>query len=293
LIKSMTAYGRAEYTLGDTPFISEIKTVNNRYRDIILRISKNFQVLDKDLRSIISAKIKRGRIEASIQMEDSSEETPYILELNEPLVNSYFKIFNQLAEQFGLDSKIRIESLCQMRDVILFRPETVEIDKVKPGFQEVLRQALDSLDLMRIKEGEAIEADFVMRLDLLEKHVDEVEKRAPDLVEEYRKRLKDNIERILNNVSMDEARLAQEVALFAEKSDITEEIVRIRSHLKQFREYISLDDAVGRRLDFLIQEMNREVNTIGSKASDTIISKVVVEMKAEVEKLREQVQNVE
>jgi uncharacterized protein (TIGR00255 family) len=289
----MTAYGRAEYTLGDTLFISEIKTVNNRYRDTILRIPKNFQVIEKDLRSVISAKIKRGRIEASIQMEESSEETPYTLELNEPLVNSYFKIFNQLAEQFGLDHKIRIESLCQMRDVILFRPETVEVDKLKPGFEEVLRQALNSLDMMRTKEGEAIEADFVMRLDLLEKHVDEVAKRAPDLVEEYRKRLKDNIERMLQGVAMDEARLAQEVALFGEKSDITEEIVRIKSHLKQFREYLSMDDAVGRRLDFLIQEMNREVNTIGSKASDTVISKVVVEMKAEVEKLREQVQNVE
>jgi len=293
LIKSMTAYGRAEYSLGDTLFISEIKSVNNRYRDLILRIPKNFQVFDKELRSIISSRIKRGRIEASIQMEDSNDETPYTLELNEPLVNSYFKIFNQLAEQFGLDHKIRIESLCQMRDVILFRPETVEVDKLEPGFQEVLRQALDSLDVMRIKEGEAIEADFVMRLDLLEKHVDEVENRAPVLVQEYRKRLKDNIKRMLKDVAMDEARLAQEVALFAEKSDITEEIVRIRSHLKQFREYTSLDDAVGRRLDFLIQEMNREVNTIGSKASDSMISKVVVEMKAEVEKLREQVQNVE
>jgi uncharacterized protein (TIGR00255 family) len=293
LIKSMTAYGRAEYRLGDTPFISEIKAVNNRYRDTILRIPKNFQVLDKELRSIISSRIKRGRIEASIQMEENSEETHYTLELNEALVNSYFKIFNQLAEQFGLDHKIRIESLFQMKDVILFRPETVEIDKLRPGFQEVLRHALDSLDVMRIMEGEAIEADFEMRLDLLEKHVDEVEKRAPDLVEEYRKRLKDNIERMLKDVAVDEARLAQEVALLAEKSDITEEILRIRSHLKQFREYLSLDDAVGRRLDFLIQEMNREVNTIGSKASDTIISKVVVEMKAEVEKLREQVQNVE
>jgi uncharacterized protein (TIGR00255 family) len=226
-------------------------------------------------------------------MENGSEEIPYSLELNEPLVNSYLKIFNQLAEQFGLDHEIRIESLCQMKDVILFRPETVEVEKLTPGFQEVLRQALDSLDMMKIKEGEAIEADFMMRLDLLEKHVDEVEKRAPDLIQEYRKRLEDNIEKMLKDVAIDEVRLAQEVALFAEKSDITEEIVRIRSHLTQFREYISLDDAVGRRLDFLIQEINREVNTIGSKASDTIIAKVVVEMKAEVEKLREQVQNVE
>ena len=293
MIKSMTAYGRGEYQQGDTLFIAEIRSLNNRYRDIILRIPGNVQILEKELKPIISSRIRRGRIEVSIKIENTGEESPYDLELNVPLVNSYFKIFNDLAEQFGLDQKIRIDSLCQMKDVILVKPEDVDIEKVKPGLQEVLIQALDSLDMMRVREGEAIEADFVKRLDLLERYVEEIDKRAPTLIEEYRRRLNDNISHMLNDVAVDESRLAQEVAFVAERSDITEEIVRIRSHLKQFREYLSADDALGRRLDFLIQEINREVNTTGSKASDSFIAKVVVEMKAELEKLREQVQNVE
>ncbi|MBW1701247.1 MAG: YicC family protein [Deltaproteobacteria bacterium] len=293
MIKSMTAYGRGEVQQGDIVFVAEIRSVNNRFRDIILRVPKSYQILDKDLRAIISSRIRRGRVEVSIQMENNGDESPYDLELNVPLVNSYLKIFDQLGEQFGLDKKIKLESLCQMRDVILVKPEPVDIEKVKPGFQEVLMQALDSLDLMKIKEGEAIEADFVKRLELLEGYINEVEERAPDLVEEYRSRLQNNVEHMLKDVAVDENRMAQEVAFFAERSDITEEVVRFRSHLNQFREYLSLDDAIGRRLDFLLQEMNREVNTLGSKASDTHISRVVVEMKAELEKLREQVQNVE
>lgn len=293
MIKSMTAYGRGEVQQGDVVFIAEVKSVNNRFRDIILRIPKNYQILEKDLRAIISSRIRRGRVEVYIQMEDSGVADPYDLELNLPLVNSYFKIFEQLREQFGLDKEIRIESLCQMRDVILFKPEPADIDKMRPGFQEVLKAALDSLNFMRAKEGEAIEADLSKRLDMLEDYINEVEERAPLLVEEYRDRLKENVASMLNDVAVDETRLAQEVAFFAEKSDITEELVRLRSHLKQFREYLLIDEALGRRLDFLLQEMNREVNTIGSKASESRISSIVVEMKAELEKLREQIQNVE
>ncbi|MCP4614581.1 MAG: DUF1732 domain-containing protein, partial [Planctomycetes bacterium] len=159
--------------------------------------------------------------------------------------------------------------------------------------EAVLKQALDSLDVMRGMEGTAIEADFKDRLDLLERYTDKVADRVPDVIEEQEKRLKANVRRMVKDVEVDEDRLAREVAFFAEKSDITEEIVRIKSHLKQFREYMLMDDALGRRLDFLIQEINREVNTIGSKGSDSFISKIVVEMKAELEKLREQVQNVE
>jgi uncharacterized protein (TIGR00255 family) len=293
LIKSMTAYGRGEYHLGDTQFIAETRSLNNRHLDIILRIPRNYQVLEKELKDTISSRIRRGRVEVSVQIENNGEEGPYSLELNVHLVDSYIKILHQLAEQFDLDKKIQADSLLQMKDVLLFRPEAIDMDKLRPGFHHVVEQALDSLDMMRAKEGEAIEADFVKRLDLLENYVNEVDKRAPIVVEEYRKKLKDRIDHIIEDVALDESRLAQELAFFAEKSDITEEIVRTRSHLKQFREYLSMDDALGRRLDFLIQEINREVNTLSSKASDTLISKVVVEMKAELEKLREQVQNVE
>ena len=293
MIKSMTAYGRGEVKEGDVVLIAEIRCVNNRFRDIILRIPKNYQVLDKDLRALISSRVRRGRVEVSIQMENGGAAEAYDLELNEPLLKAYFKIFEQLKEKFNIDKEISLESLCQMKDVILFKSEPVDVDRMSPVFQEVVTLALDSLDVMRTKEGAAIEADFLKRLDMLSGYVGVVEEQAPLLIEQYRHRLRDNIARVLNDLDVDESRLAQEVAFFAEKSDITEEIVRLRSHLSQFKEYLSMDKALGRRLDFLIQEMNREVNTIGSKASESHISRVVVEMKAELEKLREQVQNVE
>jgi uncharacterized protein (TIGR00255 family) len=293
LIRSMTAYGRGEYRSGDTLFVAEIKSLNHRYLDIVLRIPKKFLVVEKDLKSLISSRFKRGRIEVFIEIQSEGEDIPYNLEVNTSLAKSYFEIFNQLSEQFGLDQEIQLDSLLQMKDVVVAKPAEIDMEQIKNGLQEALIQALDPLEAMRSREGETIEADFQERIALLGRYLDDVEKRAPDLVEEHRNRLNENLNRMLKDVSMDESRLAQEVALFAEKSDITEEIVRTRSHLGQFREYMSLDDAVGRRLDFLIQEINREVNTIGSKTSDSFVARVVVEMKAELEKLREQVQNVE
>ena len=293
MLKSMTAYGRGEIKLDDTVFIAEIQSVNNRYRDIVLRVPKMFKILEKEIRAFISSRVRRGRIEVSIQMENNAEQSPYDVKLNAPLINSYLKVFNQLSEQFGIENDVGVETLCRMNDVIQLKQEPVDIEKIKRGFLDVLKEALDSLDTMRIREGEAIEADFIKRLDLLKGYVEEVDGRAPRLVEEYRMRLENNIKRMMQDEIADEGRLAQEVALFADKSDITEEIVRLRSHLGQFAEYLSSDEAIGRRLDFLLQEMNREVNTIGSKASDSLISRTVVEVKSELEKLREQVQNVE
>ena len=293
MIKSMTAYGRGECRQGDTLFVAEIRSLNNRHRDIVMRLPKRFQALEKDIRSLVFSRVRRGRLDVSIQTENGGEEVPYSLDLNVPLVSSYLRIFKQLAEEFGLDQEIRIESLCQMKDVILFRPEDADLEEARSALLEALNQALDSLDIMRDREGKAIESDFLKRLDLLEKYTDEISGRVPELVEDYRNHLNDKMQNILKDVAVDENRLIQEVAFFAERSDITEELVRIRSHLEQFHKYLSLDDALGRRLDFLIQESNREVNTLSTKASDAFISKIVVEMKAELEKLREQVQNVE
>lgn len=293
MLKSMTAYGRSECQTRDRIFSAEIKSVNNRYKDIILRLPKNFQVVERDLKSIISSRIRRGRIEVSIQSENIGEEASCNLELNIPLVRSYIKILNQMEEEFGIEKKIQAETLLRMSDVILFRPVELNVEKLRPTLEELMNMTLDSLEMMKLKEGEAIEADFKYRLGLFEEYVNDVEKRAPDLIEEYKNRLQTSIKKMLEDVSIDENRLAQEVAFFAERSDITEEVVRIRSHLKQFHEYLSLDDALGRRLEFLIQEINREVNTLGTKASDPLVTNIVVEMKAELEKMREQVQNVE
>ncbi len=294
MIKSMTAYGRGECRQDDSLYIVEIRSVNHRYRDIVLRMPKSILVLEKDLKSLISSRIRRGRIEVFIEMKNEGGAVPYELELNKPLAQSYFGIFDQMTKQFGLDQEIMLDSIFKMKDVIISKPAAIDLDATRQGIQEALTQALDPLDGMRCREGEAIEADFLLRLELLEQYLEGVEKRAPDLVAEYRSRLKANIDLMLKDVAADEGRIAQEVAFIAEKSDITEEIVRIRSHLTQFREYLSMnEDTVGRRLDFLIQELNREVNTIGSKTSDSLAAINVVEMKAELEKLREQVQNVE
>ena len=294
MIRSMTAYGRGERRQDDILYIVEIRAVNHRYRDIVLRMPRNILVLEKDLKSLISARIRRGRIEVFIEMKNEGGAVPYALELNRPLAQSYFEIFDQMAKQFGLDQEITLDSIVKMKDVIISKPAEIDAEATRQGIQAALVQALDLLDGMRRREGEAIEADFLKRLDLLAQYLDEVEERAPALVVEYRSRLKADIDLMLKDVAADENRIAQEVAFFAEKSDITEEIVRIRSHLTQFREYLSMDeDTIGRRLDFLIQEINREVNTIGSKTSDSLAAINVVEMKAELEKLREQVQNVE
>jgi uncharacterized protein (TIGR00255 family) len=289
----MTAYGRGEYSFGSQSFIAEIRSLNHRYRDVIIRVPKVFQTLEDEIRSKISSRIKRGRIEVSIQMEKNSGEAEYDLELNLPLVRSYLRIFEKLKDEFGLDEKIRPDYLAQMKDVIQVRPEEIDVDKSRAGLQELISQALDSLDIMRVQEGKSIEEDFLKRLDRVGIYLQEIEERSPQLVEEYRDRLKDKINNISKDIDIDENRLVQEVAIFASRCDINEEIVRTRSHLKQFHKYMTMDGSIGRRLDFLIQEINREVNTIASKALNSSISSRVVEMKAELERLREQVQNVE
>jgi len=293
LVKSMTAYGRGEHSHGSRSFIAEIKSLNHRYRDVIVRIPKAFQILEDEIRSQVSSRIKRGRVEISIQMEKNSIEAEYNLELNLPLVRSYIQIFEKLKDEFGLDEKISPDYLCQMKDVIQIRPEEINIEESRAGLQEVIGKALDSLDIMRVREGKSIEEDFLKRLDRVEVYLNEIEERSPQLVEEYRDRLKDKINNISKDIDIDENRLVQEVAIFASRCDINEEIVRTRSHLKQFHKYMTIDGSIGRRLDFLIQEINREVNTIASKALNSSISSRVVEIKAELERLREQIQNVE
>ncbi len=289
----MTAYGRGEHTSKDTRFTVEIKSVNNRYRDILVRSPKSLQALEDDIRSQVASRTQRGRIEVFIQMEKGGEEVEYDLELNMPLVKSYLRIFKQLGETFGLDKNISLESVSQMRDVILVKPEEVDVESVRAALRVVLELALDSYDAMRNQEGKAIEDDFQKRLQLIEAYLNDIKERAPIASNGYEKRLKDKMKRMSADIEIDENRLIQEVAIFSERCDMTEEVVRAMSHLKQFRHYMDMDDAIGRRLDFLLQEINREVNTLSSKAQESSISAKAVEIKAELEKLREQAQNVE
>jgi uncharacterized protein (TIGR00255 family) len=293
LIKSMTGYGRGESSAGGKRYVAEVKTVNNRYKDVIVRAPKALLGIEDDVRVLVSERIKRGRVEVSLQMIKEGEATEYELELNMPLVQSYLRLFHRLNEECGLNEKVRSEDLCQMKDVIVYKAEEVNLDEAKTAFRGVVRTALDSCDLMRAKEGEAIEQDFLKRLELIEGYITETDQRAPLVVRDYQKKLHQRIEQLVQGAPVDEGRLAQEVAIFADRADITEELVRARSHLDQFRDYMHQDDAVGRRLEFLLQELQREINTMSSKASDFDISSKSVEIKAELEKLREQVQNVE
>ena len=289
----MTGYGRGESGAAGKRHVAEIKTVNNRYRDLIVRAPKTLQAVEEDVRTLLSERIKRGRVETTLQMIKEGEEPEYELELNLPLVRSYMRIFRRLSEEFGLDQKTKVDELCRMKDVILIKTEEVDMEQARAAFLEAVRTALDSCDLMRTTEGEAIEQDFLKRIGLIEESIREIEERAPLVGQEHAKRLRQRIEQMLQGVEMDEARLMQEVAVFSDRSDITEELVRARSHLDQFRSIMSQDDAVGRKLEFLLQELHREINTMSAKASDAVISLKTVEIKAELERLREQVQNVE
>lgn len=289
----MTAYGKGDYLQDGKRFLVEMKSLNNRYRDVILRLPKNLQGLEKELRAIIDSKIKRGRIEVFFQIESSQEAPPYKLELNVPLVDAYLNIFDQLSSRSRLKQELRLETLLQMNDVVTIKTDAENEEEMEKALNRTLSMGLDSLIEMREKEGVAIEIDLRKRLERISGFVDEVRGRTSEIVKAYQIRLKENVERLCQGVEVDADRISQEVAIFAERSDITEELVRMASHIQQFETYLEIDDVVGRRLDFLIQEMNREVNTLGSKSSDGNVSRIVVEMKAELEKLREQVQNVE
>ncbi|MFB0532158.1 MAG: YicC/YloC family endoribonuclease [Desulfatiglandales bacterium] len=292
MLKSMTAYGRAESLKGTMEFIAEIRSGNSRYREIIPRIPQSLQLLEDRIRSIVSSRLKRGRIEISIQIKDNGDKD-LRLELNRPLVKAYVDIFNELNKELGCKQPFDLSFFSQLKDAIIVRQDSIDLEEIWLVLKDVIDKAMLSLDTMRINEGKALEKDFLERLDRIRIYINEIRDRAKGTVESYRDNLRQRIQKLIKRIEIDEDRLTQEVAFMAERSDITEELIRIESHIDQFRRYLNLDDVVGRRLDFLLQEINREVNTIGSKAADSIISQLAVEIKAELEKLREQIQNVE
>ena len=292
-MKSMTAYGRGEYPLGDKTYTVELKSVNNRYRDVVLRMPRSLQELEEDIRTFISSRVRRGRLETTIQTNINGKEENYQLELNVPLLKAYQEIFRQLNIELGTDDNPNPETLSQVKDIIIMKPEEIDLEETKSGIIGALTMALDALDEMKNREGNALAEDINMRLALIKNHLDDIKTSVPRIVEEYQEKLKTRLETLMPDIEIDESRLAQEIAIFAERSDITEEIVRAGSHLNQFREIMNIDDSIGRRLDFLLQEINREVNTMSAKASNADVSARVVEMKAELEKIREQIQNVE
>ena len=295
MIRSMTGYGRAEAVLGGRKYVVEIKSLNHRYLELSLRIPANLLPLEMEIKKKINEQLIRGKIDITIRRETySGIEGSRLLEVNLPLVKNYYDLLIQLKDLFNLKEDITLDMMAGLKDV--FIPlETIEdeITVLWEGLAGVLSNAIAALIDMRQKEGEVLGQDLKARLYLINEHLDEIDARAPQIVLEYQKRLVARIRELMDGMVIDESRLSQEVAIMAEKSDITEEIVRFRSHIKQFLEMLKSPEAIGRKVDFLIQEMNREVNTIGSKSNDAEISCHVIEIKSELAKLREQVQNLE
>jgi uncharacterized protein (TIGR00255 family) len=291
----MTGYGRAEAVLGGRKYVVEIKSLNHRYLELSLRIPANLLPLEMEIKKKINEHLIRGKIDITIRRETySGIEGSRLLEVNLPLVKNYYDLLIQLKDLFNLKEDITLDMMAGLKDV--FIPlETLEdeITVLWEGLAGVLSNAIAALIDMRQKEGEVLGQDLKARLYLINEHLDEIDARAPRIVLEYQKRLVERIRELMDGMVIDESRLSQEVAIMAEKSDITEEIVRFRSHIKQFFEMLKSPEAMGRKVDFLIQEMNREVNTIGSKSSDAEVSCHVIEIKSELAKLREQVQNLE
>ena len=292
MLKSMTAYGRAESLNDNEGFIVEIRSGNYRYREIVLRLSNSFKTFEENIRETASAMVKRGRVEISVQRKNDAEQD-FQIKLNRPLVKEYIDIFNELKKEIGCEKPIDIAYFSQLKDLIIVDKDSVDKEEIWPGLKVVIEKAMLLMDNMRKNEGNALEKDFSNRLQIITQYINKIKSRSKETVKLYREKLNQNIKNLIEDIEINEDRLFQEVAFMAEKSDVTEELVRMESHLKQFKDFMNQDDAVGRRLDFLLQELNRELNTIGSKASDSFISHYVVEVKAELEKLREQIQNVE
>jgi len=292
MLKSMTAYGRAESIQSDVEYTVEIRSVNHRYREIVLKLPQSLLPFEEMARSLVLERVKRGRVDISIQLKDNGEKG-LMLELNRPVVRAYKDIFDALSNELGSEKPLDLALFSQIKDAIIIKQYSVDPERAGPELRDAIDAALDSWEEMRINEGKAIEKDFLERLHKIRGYVNGIRQRAEQALQENRNKLILKINKMVQSIEISEDRLMQEVAFMAEKTDVTEELIRIESHVDQFTNYMAQDDVVGRRLDFLLQEINREVNTIGSKAADSLISHIVVEIKAELEKLREQTQNVE
>ena len=292
MIKSMTGYGRGEWQRDGKKVEVEIKSFNHRYCDILLRLPRRLSPLEAQARNRIRQRLSRGRIEVFVQVDESSlAEQKLELDLN--LAKDYHWALKTLQENLRIPGEVRLETLAAFKDIFTRKEVETDLEKEWEAVQAALDGALTALEAMRREEGLKLSEDFSGRLEALSKMVREIEEKAPQTLRTCRDRLAQRVQELSEGLEIDEGRLAQEVAFLAERSDITEELVRIRSHLNQFREMLKHPEPAGRKLEFLLQEIGREANTIGSKANDAGIAQISVGIKSELEKMREQVQNVE
>lgn len=290
MICSMTGFGKGQSSGENIAVGIEIKSVNHRFCDINIKGPRVAVPLESFIKKSASLMLARGKIDIFINLEIVGEQA-YEAKINKPLTDTLVRALNQLRADYGLKDEVTLEMLTSQKDVLQFS-ESVSMAELKPCLEQALEQALVHIQEMRRLEGGALLDDFRQRLELLDDYIEQIAARAPQVPVEWQEKLRQRLERFAADVDADPQRIAQELAVFADRCDISEELTRFRSHLVQFRGLFEVSEPVGRKMDFLVQEINRETNTIGSKANDAIIGGLVVEIKAELEKIREQVQNV-
>lgn len=292
MVKSMTGFGRGEYEENGRSFTVEIKTVNHRYSDVSIKLPRQLSYLEDDIRKYILQRIARGKIDVYITQDKFSEEDVSVT-IDDALASAYIKAMYELRDRYNLKDDISVVSVAKIPDLMNVSKVEEEKEKIWSTLSCALEKSLNGLIEMRKTEGSRLASDIISRGRYIKTIVERIEERSPEVVKDYKTKLEERIKEIAGDINIDETRLATEVAIFADRSSITEEIVRLYSHLNQLELILNEDEPVGRKLDFLVQEMNREINTIGSKASDLEITKNVVEAKSEIEKIREQIQNIE
>ena len=292
MVKSMTGYGRAEDTLNGCTITVELRSVNNRYLDCNVRMPRLYLFAEETIKSRVQNTISRGKVDVFVTLDSTGGEQVQV-SVNQPLADGYYAALTQLAERYGLSKDISVSLLSRFPDVLLAEKAEEDVEQRAQDICSVLDRALADFDQMRTREGARLETDVLSRAARIEELVGKVEERSPQTVAEYRAKLEARMNEVLSNTQLDPARILTEAAIFADKVAVDEETVRLRSHIGQLRHMLEQGGATGRKLDFLIQEFNREANTIGSKCSDVALSRVVVDLKGEIEKIREQVQNIE
>lgn len=293
MIKSMTGFGRCEISDGERRFTVEMKGVNHRYLDINIRMPKKFNCFETQIRNLIKQSILRGKVDLFIQYEDLSE-NQMSLKYNKALAKEYLGYLKQMEEQFSLENDIRVSTLSRYPEVLTMEEQVMDEEELWNGLRKALDGAVQQFVATRTTEGEALKEDIIGKLDGMLGLVAFIEERAPQIIAQYREKLENKVKELLGDTQLEEGRIAAEVVIFADKICTDEEVVRLKSHIVHMRETLSSKEAgIGRKLDFIAQEMNREANTILSKANDLDVSNVGINLKTEIEKVREQIQNIE
>ena len=292
MIKSMTGFGRCEVLKDSRKFTVELKSVNHRYLDVNIRMPKKLNFFETSIRTLLKSYADRGKVDIFITYEDLSQ-SQVSVKYNAALAAEYLKYLNQMAEEFSLDNDVRVSTLSRYPEVFTMEECSEDEDELWNGLKEALGGAFSQFVEMRTKEGERLKEDILLKLDLLSEQIRFIEERSPQIIAEYRTKLEEKMRELLEDTQIDDNRIAAEVILFADKICTDEEVVRLKSHIQHMKVTLEESNGIGRKLDFIAQEMNREANTILSKANDLDISNRAISLKTEIEKIREQIQNIE